>query len=543
MVIRSVLPLLGFVWLANVAPAETSRPNLVFVLTDDHRRDFLGCYGNTAIETPHLDALAADGVLFENASVTSAICTPSRASYFLGQYERRHGVNFNSGTAMSMRAWAGSFPVLLREAGYFTGYVGKNHVAIGAHGYDTGLIEQSFDYWYGAHGHLHFYPKETHDVFRAAQSDTQVEVLTEGASVFLDRDADYLEGTAAFVDQRPEDQPFLLMVAFNLPHGASTSRMELRPEDDALYRTAYRDRLDTLPIPSTYVERAEIDEPKLPPDVAHVEFRQHGYDWVDQEASLRERVVRHYQTVTGIDRFLGRLRDVLREQGVADNTVIVFASDHGLLFGEHGLGGKALNYEPCLAIPMIVHDPRQPAERRGRREPALVQSIDVAPTLLDLADVTPPESMQGSSLQPLLEGDPSGWRTHAFSENLWSTYFGNPRCESVRGQRWKYIRYFANDRELYKDFDLSTVYLNNELNATNYRRWLTSSLRGESPDYEELFDLEADPDETTNLTSAPEHADVLDAMRRRCLAMAREAKGDLDAPPATVPLQFGSAGK
>ncbi len=148
--------------LGTVATAE--RPNIIFILTDDQRYDTLGVTGDGLVNTPSLDQLAADGVLFTNASVNSAICTPSRTCYFLGQYERHHGVNFNSGTAMAPEAWGQSYPVKLREAGYFTGYVGKNHVPIGEQGYKTGIIENSFDYWYAGHGHLSFYPKERHDI-------------------------------------------------------------------------------------------------------------------------------------------------------------------------------------------------------------------------------------------------------------------------------------------------------------------------------------------------------------------------------------------
>ncbi|QDT68852.1 Arylsulfatase [Planctomycetes bacterium MalM25] len=526
-----------------VAPAEARRPNIVFLLTDDHRRSDLGCYGNEVIRTPEIDRLAAEGVLFENASVTSAICTPSRASYFLGQYERRHGVNFNSGTAMAAEAWADGFPVRLREAGYHTGYVGKNHVPIGDRGYNTGLIEKSFDYWYAGHGHLSFYPKRRHNIFKAAKSDTQIEILTEGADAFLDTEADYLEGTTSFVDSRPEDQPFFLMVAFNLPHGAGASTMEMRPEDDELYRTAYRDQPDRIKPPATYLSKAEIDEPKLPADVAHVEFRQGSYSYVDDPESLRERMIRQHQTVSGIDRFVGRLRERLDSAGVADNTVILFASDHGLLLGEHGLGGKALNYEPCLSIPMIAYDPRAPEGRRGVREGALTQSIDLAPTILDLGGADIPDAVQGRSLAPLLRGEKSDWREYAYAENLWSTYFGNPRCESVRGERWKYIRYFANDRKLYESFDPKAVYKVNSVYTDSYRRWLTSSIEGEQPDYEELFDLVNDPEETRNLAGEPGQSSRMAEMRERCLAMAKAAKGPLNKPPATVPLPMGKKGK
>jgi arylsulfatase A-like enzyme len=127
---------------------STERPNIIFILTDDHRYDLLGCTGNEIIQTPHLDKLAADGILFTNAHVTSAICTPSRASIFLSQFERKHGVNFNSGTSVSADAWGDSYPVVLRKNGYYTGYIGKNHVPIGVGGYKSGNMEASFDYWY-----------------------------------------------------------------------------------------------------------------------------------------------------------------------------------------------------------------------------------------------------------------------------------------------------------------------------------------------------------------------------------------------------------
>lgn len=524
--------------IAGEACAE-ARPNLVFILTDDQRRDQLGCYGNEVIRTPHIDRLAAEGVLFENAFVTSAICTPSRACYFLGQYERRHGINFNSGTSMSAAAWSKSFPVLLREAGYFTGYVGKNHVPVGARGYDTGLLEASFDYWYAGHGHLGFYPKEKHDLFVSAESDTQVEVIAEGAEAFVDSGMSFLEGATSFVDRRPADQPFLMMVALNVPHGSGTDTMRQRPADGELYTTAYRDMPEAIRPPASYTPRDQIGSPKLPAEVGRVERRQKGYDYVDRPDTLREKMIRQHQTVTGIDRFVGRLRDVLERTGVAGNTVIVVASDHGLMLGEHGLGGKALNYEPCLAIPMIVYDPRLPDTQRGRRDDSLVMSIDIAPTLLELGGVTPPAEVQGESLAPIIRGEASSDREYVFAENLWSTIFGNPRCESVRGKRWKYIRYFENDPSIYDGLAKKDIYLTNAINTNSYRKWLTASIKGEEPVYEELFDLVNDPNETTNLASMPQHAERLRQMGELCQDLVAEAKGLLNEPPATVALPYG----
>lgn len=523
--------LLGFAMLCTVS---AERPNIIFILTDDQRYDTLGITGDKLVQTPHLDQLAADGVLFSNASVNSAICTPSRACYFLGQYERRHGVNFNSGTFMAPEAWAQSYPLKLREAGYFTGYVGKNHVPIGEQGYKTGIIEDSFDYWYAGHGHLSFYPKERHDIFEHAQADTQLEVLSEGAQSFLNSADGFITGAKSFLQSRPDDQPFALSIALNLPHGSSTGTMALRPTDDALYRTTYRDRLGEITFPSAYVAREHISTPKLPTDVLFAEFRQTIYDYVDTPEKLTERVLRKTQTTTGIDRFVGAIRKTLERLGVAENTIIVFTSDHGMMRGEFGLGGKALNYEACLNVPLIIYDPRVPAIERGRRSDALTESVDIAPTLLDYAGANPPETMQGLSLRPLVEGRATDLRDTSFAENLWSTYFGNPRIESVRTKDWKYIRYFKNDRTQFANVTQKTQYVTTRTQAEHYADWLTASVKGEQPVYEELFHLASDPQETTNLADRLAYAAKLTELRAECQSLVTMAKGDINTPPATI---------
>jgi arylsulfatase A-like enzyme len=527
--------------LPAAALAPDRRPNIVFLLTDDQRRDSLGCYGSKEASTPNIDRLAADGARFEQATVTSAICTPSRACYFLGQYERRHGINFNSGTSLAPEAWLKSYPVLLRRAGYFTGYVGKNHVPVGPQGYKSGIIEKSFDFWYGGHGHLNFYPKNRHSIFRSAKSDTQPEILQEGALSFLDSKGAFIEGAEAFLKARPERQPFCLSICFNLPHRAGTGSMRQLPSDRDLYRSAYRDRINRLALPAHYVAKADIGSPRLPADVLHAQYRQNSYDYVDTETQLREHLVRCLQTVTGIDEVLGAVRAQLTRLGLDRKTVIVFASDHGIMEGEFGLGGKALNYEPCLRIPMIVMDPRLPDARRGRRLHHQVQSIDVAPTLLDLAGLPRSASMQGASLVPLLAGAKTPWREFAFSENLWSTVFGNPRIESVRSAEWKYIRYFSTDRSLFGKPDGPAAYGVTDEQARAYEDWLTASVRGLKPGHEELFRLGSDPDEATNLALDSRSAPTLQRLRSECDRLVRQARGGLDARPETLRLPAGSS--
>lgn len=425
-----------------------------------------------------------------------------------------------------------------------TAYVGKNHVPVGPQGYASGLIESSFDFWYGAHNHLGFYPKERHAIFRGAEAETQIEILAEGVASFLDPAERFIRGSRAFLERRPKDRPFCLTLAFNLPHGAGTGSMEQRPSDPELYRTRYRDRLAELSLVPDYLPKAAITTPRLPPGVLHAGFRQSIYDYVDTPEALRERMTREYQTITGIDGVVGRVRDLLARNGLAGNTVIIFASDHGILQGEFGLGGKALNYEACLRIPLIVLDPRVPAAARGLRRRELVQTIDLAPTMLELAGLPVAESMQGRSMVPLLQGRAVPWRTHAFAENLWSTWFGNPRCESVTSADWKYIRYFANDRSVWTGVTLATAYRTPPELAATYAAWLDASIAGEPPVHEELFHLTADPRETRNLAHDPASRAILEEMRTQCRLLVATARGREtdDAPAAhdrSPPLEAG----
>ena len=534
------LLVLFFVCFPLIAFAE-KRPNIIFILTDDQRQDSLPIYGNSFVETPHLDQLAERSVVFDNASITSAICTPSRATYLLGQYERRHGINFNSGNTLAPEAWAQSYPVLLRKAGYFTGYVGKNHVPIGASGYETGLMEESFDFFYAGHGHIKFYPKRHHKIFKNAKADTQIEILDEATQSFLSKNT-VLSGAESFLKQRPNDQPFCLSICFNVPHGASTREMELLPTDPELYRSKYRDKIDQLPLPANYVAKAKIEKPKLPEDVLYAQFRQDIYDYVDEPDTLRERMIRQYQTITGIDLMLGQLLQQLEENGQSENTIIIYTSDHGLQLGEFGLGGKGLNYEVCLRVPLIIYDPRLPKERRGKRSDALVESVDIAPTLLDLAGAEGGEAMQGHSLVPLLRGQKGLIREFSFAENLWANVFGNPRIESVRDERFKYIRYFKNSRdpwvEKMKPENSASLYKITPEMRQMYRSSLDASIKGEAPVYEELFDLDSDPGETTNLVSSLKFSDRLQVMRAQCQAKVTAARGDFTKDPLVLPLNL-----
>ncbi len=517
---------------SNAVGAD-SRPNFLFVLTDDQSYGMMGCDGNELTRTPNIDQLAREGIFFDRAYVTSAICTPSRISIFLSQYERKHGVNFNSGTSVAPEAWAKSYPVVMRDNGYYTGYVGKNHAPIGKGGYNSGLMEESFDYFYAGHGHIRFYPKDVHEIFEGAEYDTQVEIVNECAQDFLSYEH-RLDGAVRFLEERPADKPFCLSICLNLPHSAGTGSMQQRESDDEIYKSLYRDI--EIPLPKHYVARDDIKTPRLPANVLRASDRQTSYDFVDTPELLKERIIRQMQSLTGIDRLIGNLRTKLETEGVDENTIIIFCSDHGLFMGQHGLGGKALCYEQTTHVPLIVYDPELPVVLKGARCNELVQTIDIAATMLDLADIETPATFQGKSMRPLLSGDGGAIRNHVFTENLWVTHFGNPRIEAVQDKLWKYIRYYRNDRvsasvkiQVAEDLGMKSslmLYGVHDNEIAVYRNHAEASLRGEEPIHEELFDLESDPDELNNLIDDPAVKTQLETLRSVWKQQLTAARGE-----------------
>jgi arylsulfatase A-like enzyme len=498
-----------------------SLPNILYILTDDQRAELLGCAGHPLLRTPHLDALAAAGTRFTQAHCTSPVCMASRACHYLGQWERRHGLNFNCEAVLDPQAWEQSFPMRLQAAGYQLGWVGKNHVPTG----DDGYLEGVFDYWFGNHGHSGFYPKQQsrgHD-YADAEPDTQVELFESAVHDFLQPTAGILPDHA-LRQRRDPDRPFCLCLTFNLPHAYGTGNMQLRPTDPGLYVTGYRESFREVPLPPTY-RSWDRAEPRLPLDV-YDNMRLTSYDYVRSPIALRERRIREYQTVTGIDAAIGRIREALDDLGLADNTIIVFSTDHGIHHGEHGLGGKCFLYKEDLNIPLIVYDPRLPATNGGQVRDDFVLVPDLAPTMLDLAGTDIPDTMQGRSLTPLLRGDNPQWRDQFATEQLMDIQ-NYPRSESLRSREWVYIRYFKRTE------DPAQADLMFRGTLDDYRTCLRSTLTGEAPIYEELFDLTADPHETTNVATAPANAERLANMRA---ALDSELTAALPAgAPLTIP--------
>jgi arylsulfatase len=435
-------------------------PNLIFFLADDLRWNVLGCMGDKFAQTPHIDRLVAQGVLFRNHFVTTSICCVSRASIFTGQYERRHHIR-DFATPFTPAQWQATYPAILRKLGYRTGFIGKFGVGDDA---AVKAMAGEFDFWRGLPG--------------------------QGGLFFNTNDSTHTHATARmgsqaleFLDGCEPGRPFCLSISFTAPHARDKQPREFPPDprDEPLFADA------ELPRPET---AAEEFFRRLPESVQKSEARAR---WKLRFASaeMYQRTVKdYYRLVTGIDRELGRIVAELEHKGLAANTVIVFTSDNGFFLGERGLADKWFMYEESIRVPLIIFDPRRPLEARQRTSEAMTLNIDVAPSLLELAGARIPRAMQGRSLVPLLKSarPPARWRTEFFYEHHYAPKI-IPPSEGIRTERWSYLR------------------------------WIN-----ESPVIEELYDVTNDPLETRNLVEDPAHAATLAKLRAGWAAWARKLK-------------------
>jgi len=396
-----------------------SRPNLIFLLTDDQRWDTLGCMGNRIIRTPNVDEIGREGVIFTNHFVTTSICMTSRASFFTGLYLRTHKIN-RFDTPFTEEQYRRIYPVVLRQAGYRTGFIGK-------WGVGKELPRDRFDYFAGFAGQGHYFPK---------RPDESVH-LTE---VMGDQAVEFLKGC------KP-GQPFCLSVSFKAPHVQDQDPRQFLPSQatEGLY-----DGVE-IPVPKTA-------DPKyirmLPIEVQRSEGRRRWAVRFSTPELYQRSVKNYYRLITEVDTVVGRIREELRRMKVDGDTVILFSGDNGFYLGEHGLAGKWFMHEESIRTPLVVYDPRLPKDKRGKRRSEMVLNIDVAPTLLALAGVEGPP-MQGRDLTPLVRGEQPEWRTEWFYEHLFE-HAWIPRTEGVRTERWKYTRYLDTEPVFEELFDLGS---------------------------------------------------------------------------------------
>ena len=394
---------------SETAPA---RPNIIFILCDDLRWNSLGCTGNSLIKTPNIDQLAKRGTLFNNCFVTTSICAVSRASILSGQYARRHGIE-DFATPFTREQWKNTYPALLRNAGYRTGFIGKfgvgNAQAIAA-------MKADFDFWRGLPGQAGLFinpkdPQKTHATAR------------------------FGEQALEFLDHLKPEQPFCLSISFNAPHARDGQPREFMPDprDESLYQ-------DTMfPIPELANERAWK---KLPDFAQNLEGRKRWQRRFADPAMFQKTVRDYARLITGIDREIERIVHRLESLKLTNNTIIIFTSDNGFILGERGMADKWLMYEESIRVPLIIVDPRLPKQQQQQKDSHLILNIDFAPTLLTYAGVPVPNTMQGKTLRPLMAGLPTTWRSDFFYEHRTFPKI-IPPSEGVRSENWKYLRWIG----------------------------------------------------------------------------------------------------
>lgn len=439
--------ILACVCMASVSQAELSRPNILFILADDQRNDTLGCAGDPIVQTPNIDRLAAEGVRFKNAFVTTAICAASRASILTSLAERTHGYTFGA-PPVPRRFTESTYPALLRKAGYLTGFIGK----FGANyeGFDEAGL---FDVFH-----------ERDRPYLKKQEDGSLRHIDE---INTEQAIDILEAA-------PAGRPFCLSVSFSSPHGEDGDLENHYPCIDAV-KGLYEDI--TFPAP-------RLSDPAIfdaHPDFLKESMNRVRYHWRwDTPEKYQKNMRAYYRMLSGVDVMIGRVLEALKRRGLADNTVVIYMADNGYYMGNRGFSGKWSHYEESLRVPLIIRDPRVPG---GRVVDAMALNLDIAPTLLEIAGLNVPAHYQGRSLAPLLGGDaPADWRTSFYAEH---------RMDHKQIPKWEGIR---NTRYVYARYDEQT------------------------PPYEFLHDLYADPDQLTNLAGDANHETVMRAMRSKCEA-------------------------
>ncbi len=471
---------------ADPVYAANGRPNIIVVFTDDQRYDAIGYAGNDVIQTPTLDRLARDGVIFDQCFVNTSICAVNRANIMVGQYPRRHGID-DFYKIFTESQFDRTYPALLKRNGYWTGFVGK--WGMGNDVEPTYKAIRLFDFWAGG-SHQTNYWHETDCPYVLNNGPNNVCTCGPDARGVYGPEQRHGKGgieepihlttevfprkVEEFLQSRDESKPFCLSLFFKAPHGPFTGW------DDQRFADLFEGQ--EMPIPVTTTIALERAKPAFLRDNNTALGADTGRKWVEDISLLHEHLRHYYRLIVGIDFAMGKVAESLEQHGVDDNTVILFTSDNGHFCGEHGMSGKWLMREPSIHVPGFVYDPRLPDERRGQHLSEQITTIDFTASVLELAGVESPDDIQGRSFIPLVRGENLSrpWRTEWFYEHPYEHRGQIPFTIGVRTERFKYTRYISQD-----------------------------------PAYEELFDLTKDPGETVNLVDDANSREQLDELRKK----------------------------
>jgi arylsulfatase A-like enzyme len=399
---------------AGKAMNPEKKPNIVFILSDDHRADTMGNAGHPFIKTPNLDRLAREGVKFTNTFATIPLCSPSRGCFLTGQYAHRHGVknNFTPWNDKNV-----TFLELLKKAGYKNAFFGKWHMP----GRMPDLLGKAVDRFVtftasGGQGLYFDCPLIIDGVVTQRPGKYLTEDLTDLALDFI---------------RKEKDSPFCVYLAHKAPHQPFLPPKELVN----LYKDADVSRT-------------------LPPEYHSWINRKEGSGYYGVIGSVGEKYLDYHRVITSLDQQIGRILSELKRLGIADNTIVVYTSDNGYFWGEKQLIDKRFPYEEATRIPLILRYPGK-IKKPGGTTGALALSIDLAPTLLDLAGLQVPGTMQGLSLAPILRGNANlPHRSSVHLEYFQDFPYSVPEWDAVRTDRFLYVEY--QNQKMPELFDIQT---------------------------------------------------------------------------------------
>ena len=418
--------------LYGVSAAQSSPRNIVLILSDDHRYDFLSFMDGAPkfLETPHLDRMASEGAHLVNAFVSTSLCSPSRASILTGRYMHNHGVVDNQ---RPVPAGTIFFPEELQKAGYETGFVGKWHM-----GHDHDEPRAGFDHWASFRGQgTYFDPTLNINGKRETVRGYTTDILTDLATEWL--------------GGRQGEQPFFLYLSYKAVHYPFSPA----PRHRGRYDGKQIDYPDTM---------ANTEENYLTQSrwIRDRRYSYHGIDHMETGAFDKDPVPdfddlyhRFCEAVHGLDENVGRILTYLDENGLSQDTVVLYMGDNGFALGEHGFYDKRDAFEVSMRVPMLARAPGLILP--GTEIAQMVQNIDVAPTLLEVAGAKISErlSIDGRSFLPLLQGESLPWREYILYEYFWEWNFpATPTIFAIRTDRYKYIYYHGMwDRDGFYDLE------------------------------------------------------------------------------------------
>lgn len=489
------------------APGTASKPNIIFIMSDDHAYQAISAYSDKLIRTPNIDRIAHEGVLFQKAFVTNSICGPSRATILTGKYSHINGFKDNDNYLFNGEQQ--TLPKILHENGYATALIGKWHL---------GTEPTGFDFWDILPGQGYYYNPEFNKMGRdTAYPGYVTDIITDHAIDWI---------------KQNKSKPFLMMLHNKAPHRNWMPPLKYLNEFNNItfpfpenFSDNYNDRLALQRQRLTVAGQLSVTyDSKVPcdtcieDDVNHwveVEWeREYGrlspeqrdvwekmmkveYEEFSRIKDKNERIKWQYQRymedylrcIKSIDDNVGKVLDFLSASGLDKNTIVVYMSDQGFYLGEHGLYDKRFMYEESFRTPLIIYSPQ--TKHKGIINSDLVINIDLAPTILDFAGIKIPEDMQGISLKPLVFGAiEKNWRKELYY-HYYEKSFGMSKHYGIRTDRYKLIHYY------------------------------------DPIDSWELYDLQADPSEMSNIIDVQNMQGVVQDLKVRLLKLQDKFKDDM----------------